>query len=129
MSGWLPDGTAEWQGRPVARLVADAEVRHRARISGVVRGVVVRRQCSGDGPVHPFAHGGALDATLCDGTGTITLRWLGREAIPGIAVGASLEVEGTVSRSSGGLVLLDPLYRFVVPRDAAVAHSDPSTSW
>jgi hypothetical protein len=51
-----------------------------------------------------------LEAELDDTTGTIVLRWLGRERITGIAVGASLGVEGTVLTDHGRNVVLNPHY-------------------
>ncbi|MDA8315511.1 MAG: hypothetical protein ACP5PM_05300 [Acidimicrobiales bacterium] len=54
----------------------------------------------------------ACDALLDDGTGTITLRWLGRTQVPGISTGTSVTVEGTVVDQHGLLVLLNPMYRF-----------------
>ena len=101
MTGWMADGTEEWGGRPVARTVAAADPRRRAVLTGTVRAVSVR---SGVGC--------ATDATLDDSTGTIVLRWVGRDRVPGVAVGASLTVEGTVLADRGQWVLLNPLYRF-----------------
>jgi hypothetical protein len=101
MTGWMADGTEEWGGRPVARTVAAADSRRRAALTGTVRAVSVR---SGVGC--------ATDAELDDGTGTIVLRWVGRDRVPGVTVGASLAVEGTVLADRGRRVLLNPLYRF-----------------
>jgi len=108
----MPEGQDEWQGRPVARRVADAEARRRATLTGVLREVVAHRRQLRQGPLDPTVHAGALDATFDDGSGTIVLRWLGRESIAGIAAGARLEVEGTVTSESDRLVILNPLYRF-----------------
>jgi hypothetical protein len=116
VSDWLPDDATEWHGRPVARRVADAEARQRAVLKGVVRVVVAHstRQVRGEsGRATRRGAGSALDAWIDDGTGSITLRWLGREAIAGVDPGANLEVEGTVSSQHGRLVILNPLYRFV----------------
>ncbi|HTX63786.1 MAG TPA: hypothetical protein VMD28_09105 [Acidimicrobiales bacterium] len=118
MSGWSPDGASEWQGRPVARRVADATARRRAVLTGVVRALVVHRQRPPRGRLRPGSRGLALDALLDDGTGTITLRWLGREALAGVGAGARLQIEGTVSSESNRLVILNPLYRFSAPTSA-----------
>ncbi len=115
MSGWVPDGTAQWQGRPVARRVADAAPRQRAVVTGVVRAVFVQRRRPSHGRLHPGGRGSALDAWLDDGSGTITLRWLGRQALGGVVVGAAMHVEGTVSQEAGRLLILNPLYRFAAP--------------
>ena len=100
MTSWLPEGTSEWGGRPVARVVADAVARERAILSGSVRTVQERNAVP------------SCDALLDDGTGTITLRWLGRTRVPGISTGTTVTVQGTVVDQHGLLVLLNPLYRF-----------------
>jgi hypothetical protein len=50
---------------------------------------------------------------LCDGTGTITLRFMGRTEIPGIVPGRRLQVEGTPSPEFDTLIILNPLYTFL----------------
>lgn len=99
MSDWLPDGESTWGGRPVARVVTELEPRCRAVLSGRVRAVRVRV-------------GPRLEVELDDGTGVVVLRWLGRESIPGLGVGALIVAEGTVLVDRGRPVLLNPLYRF-----------------
>jgi len=99
MSTWLPEGTPEWGGRPVAHTVAEVAPRCRAVLAGVLRSVEVK--------------GGRIDAQLDDGTDVITLRWLGRECIAGVKVGCTLMVEGTVLDYHARLVVLNPLYSFL----------------
>lgn len=125
MTGWLPEGAVEWQGRPVARRVADAVPRGRAVLMGVVRHVVAHDPRQVRGPAGPSGRGGSFDAVLDDGTGTIVARWVGRAAVPGVRLGVRLCVEGTVAQLHGGNVLLNPLYRFEAP-DAAPAGSGES---
>lgn len=112
MTGWLPDGATEWGGRPVARLVADAAPRCRAVLSGTVRVVVVHRPAVGTGRVGRATGWSSFDGWLDDGTGTMVLRWLGRESVPGVVAGALLTAEGTVADVHGRLLILNPLYRF-----------------
>jgi hypothetical protein len=108
VSDWLPDDSTEWGGRPVARRVADAGPRQCAVLTGAILAVTPRHAVRGSGA------GCALDACLDDGTGEITLRWLGRGAIAGVVAGARMKVQGTVQSSTGaGLVVLNPMYRFV----------------
>jgi hypothetical protein len=47
---------------------------------------------------------------LSDGTGTITLRFVGRTEIPGIVPGTLMSVEGTPLPQGDALVVLNPLY-------------------
>jgi RecJ-like exonuclease len=51
-----------------------------------------------------------LHAELVDGTGTVTLVWLGRRRIPGIEPGRALEVFGCVTETKNGLVIFNPRY-------------------
>ena len=53
-----------------------------------------------------------LNVELCDGTGTITLRFMGRTEIPGIVLGCRLRVQGTPWIEDGTLIMLNPLYEF-----------------
>lgn len=102
MTGWLPDGTAEWGGRPVARSLAAATARSRVSVTGTVCAVVVRTTAPP-----------SVEAVLQDGTGRLGLCWIGRDAVAGIAPGRTVAVEGTVLERRGRLVVLNPLYRFV----------------
>lgn len=54
-----------------------------------------------------------LNVEFCDGTGTITLRFLGRTQIPGIVLGCRMTVEGTPWMEGDTLVMLNPLYMFL----------------
>ncbi|QWW20647.1 OB-fold nucleic acid binding domain-containing protein [Schaalia sp. 19OD2882] len=63
----------------------------------------------------PEGAAAVLRATLHDGTGTIELLWHGRRSIPGLHVGARVEVEGVAGRQGGLLTIVNPLYRLVAP--------------
>jgi hypothetical protein len=54
-----------------------------------------------------------LEIEFCDGTGTITLRFLGRTQIPGIVIGRQMAVEGTPWLERDTLVVVNPLYLFL----------------
>ncbi len=51
-----------------------------------------------------------LRAELVDGTGTVTLVWLGQRRIPGIEPGRALEAHGRLSETKDGLVMFNPRY-------------------
>jgi hypothetical protein len=53
------------------------------------------------------------DVDVSDGTGSVTLRFLGRTAVPGMRPGRRLSMEGTPAENSSKLVLLNPLYEFL----------------
>lgn len=74
--------------------------RQRATVSGTLRTVTLR----------PRAGVPALVAELYDGSGTISLVWLGRRQIPGITPGRSIEACGLVTRDGDRPVMYNPRY-------------------
>lgn len=52
----------------------------------------------------------ALEADLYDGSGTVTLVWLGRRQIAGIAPGRQLTAHGRLGCTDGKRVLFNPRY-------------------
>lgn len=88
-----------------ATLVEDVVERSLADLRGVVRNLT---HTSPAGPPH-------LTAELYDGTGSVTLIWLGRRVIRGIAPGVHLRVKGRVTRRGGSLAIYNPRYE-ILPR-------------
>ncbi len=58
----------------------------------------------------PRAGSPALEAELFDGSGAVTLIWLGRRRIHGIDCGRTLTASGLVSISSGQRIMYNPRY-------------------
>ncbi|MGI8701135.1 MAG: OB-fold nucleic acid binding domain-containing protein [Nocardioidaceae bacterium] len=58
----------------------------------------------------PRAGTPTLEASLYDGSGAVTLVWLGRRKIAGIKCGASLVASGRVSYQDGQRVIYNPRY-------------------
>jgi hypothetical protein len=87
---------------PISELVP----RQRAQLSGRIEKVTLHQW-----PADSYK------VELCDGTGKVTLRFLGRSGLPGFAPGRWLSAEGTPAEIHGRLVILNPLYSFL-PRDA-----------
>jgi hypothetical protein len=58
----------------------------------------------------PRAGTPSLEASLYDGSGVVTLVWLGRRKITGIKPGAGLVVWGRVSCQDGQRVIYNPRY-------------------
>jgi hypothetical protein len=58
----------------------------------------------------PRAGSPALEAELFDGSGSVTLIWLGRRRIHGIDCGRTLTASGLVSISSGQRIMYNPRY-------------------
>ena len=84
---------------------AALEDRRRATVSGVIRSVTLR----------PRTTVPALEAELYDGSGSLTLVWLGRRSIAGIDPGRRLRAEGLVCAQSGRRTMFNPRYE-LAPR-------------
>jgi hypothetical protein len=52
----------------------------------------------------------ALQAELWDGTGAVTVIWLGRRAIPGVSPGRAVKVRGRITALRGQRVIYNPIY-------------------
>jgi hypothetical protein len=69
-------------------------------VAGTLRAVVLR----------PLAGVPTLEAELYDGTGTVTLVWLGRRRIRGIDPGRTLVARGRLTKREGRPTLFNPEY-------------------
>jgi len=58
----------------------------------------------------PRAGTPTLEAALYDGSGVVTLVWLGRRTIAGVKPGASIKASGRVSCHEGRRVIYNPRY-------------------
>ncbi len=74
--------------------------REQVRVSGILRAVTLP----------PRTGVPALEAELYDGTGSLTIIWLGRRQIRGIEPGRQLVVHGRVARNQGRPVMFNPRY-------------------
>ncbi len=86
-------------GTPVG-LLPDRQL---ACICGTVRTLTLR----------PRSSVPALVAQLYDGSGLLTIIWLGRRQIPGIEVGRRIRVRGRVAQQATGPVLYNPAYELL----------------
>jgi hypothetical protein len=82
--------------------IRDAVTRDRAKLAGVVRRITVR----------PLEGHESLEALLYDGTGEVTVVWMGRRTIPGLGLGTRLVVDGMVAEQKGGRRLVNPAFEF-----------------
>jgi hypothetical protein len=62
----------------------------------------------------PRAGTPSLEATLYDGSGALTLVWLGRRKIAGIKPGVGLKASGRVSCQDGRRIMFNPRYELRV---------------
>lgn len=80
--------------------IADAPNRQKIVVQGTLRTVTLR----------PRGGVPALEAELYDGTGSISLVWLGRRRIGGVAPGRGVRVEGRTGVQDGVRVMYNPRY-------------------
>jgi len=80
--------------------IADCQHRERVELAGTLRAVTTRPR------------GGSLtmEAELWDGTGRVTLVWLGRREIPGIQPGRRIVVHGRLTSQHGQPTIFNPAY-------------------
>ncbi|WP_370614236.1 OB-fold nucleic acid binding domain-containing protein [Mumia sp. Pv 4-285] len=82
------------------RPVCDQRIGEVVTVHGEIRAVTYR----------PRSGARALEALLYDGSGALTLVWIGRTRIAGIEAGRSLTATGRLGVRDGGRVLYNPRY-------------------
>jgi hypothetical protein len=80
--------------------IADCPDREAVCILGTLRTVTFR----------PRAGVPALQAELWDGSGTVSVVWLGRRSIPGIDPGRAIKVRGRITSLRGQRIIYNPIY-------------------
>ena len=99
----LQDDIHTWASRiPGTSPIAEAPARVPVKIAGVVRRITV----------HPEHGLEALEALLTDGTGEMSVVWMGRRSIPGLTLGTRVVVEGVVGEQRQGRRMVNPSFEF-----------------
>jgi RecG-like helicase len=99
----LNDEIQAWASKiPGTVRIADAPSRERVKLAGVVKRITV----------HPEHGLEALEALLVDGTGGISVVWMGRRTIPGLTLGTRVVVEGVVGDQRQGRRIVNPSFEF-----------------
>lgn len=99
----LADEIQEWaSGLPGTVRIAEAPIRSRVKLAGVVKRITV----------NPLEGYESLEALLTDGTGEVSVVWMGRRAIPGLTLGTRVVVEGVVAEQRGGRKMVNPAFEF-----------------
>ncbi|MFA5884025.1 MAG: amino acid permease [Acidimicrobiia bacterium] len=121
--GGAPSGNGHRASTPSGNgarggLAGSAPVAAGTHGSAGIGAVVARDRVTVTGRIHsvrmsPIGGSPALECTLTDDTGTVSVVFYGRRAIPGINVGARLSAEGMVGDHRGRLALINPEYHFV----------------
>ncbi|MFL6044429.1 MAG: OB-fold nucleic acid binding domain-containing protein [Propionibacteriaceae bacterium] len=83
--------------------IQDCEDRQRVQLTGTVSTVTITPRAG-----HP-----ALEVELRDGSGAVTLVWLGRRQIPGIDPGRTLKIWGRISCHEGKRLIYNPRYELM----------------
>jgi RecG-like helicase len=107
----ITSSTAELESEELQRNVREegsvpiqnCEDRERVQLTGTVSTVTISPRAG-----HP-----ALEVELRDGSGTVTLVWLGRRQIPGIDCGRALKVWGRISCHEGRRLVYNPRYELM----------------
>ena len=75
----------------------------KAAVEGRVRAVEIR----------PVENSCVFEATIADGTGSLTVMFYGRTHIPGLEPGARIRLAGKVSMRAGGPAMINPAYELL----------------
>lgn len=86
--------------------ISSLPLRAEATVCGMLRSVTLR----------PRAGVPALEAELYDGSGVVSLVWLGRRHIAGIEPGRRLRASGMVTGDDGEPMMFNPRYELLPPR-------------
>lgn len=109
LSRWADSGEAHARdlraayAAPGEVAICDAPDRERVSLRGTIKTVTLR----------PRGGVPALEAELEDGSGVITIVWLGRRRIAGIGPGRAMRVEGRIGSATGHRVLFNPRYELI----------------
>jgi RecG-like helicase len=82
--------------------ISDAAMRQPVRIAGVIRRMTVL----------PMEGKEALQALISDGTGEVTIVFMGRRGIGGLSLGKRVVVEGVLGEHRGDVRLVNPRLEF-----------------
>jgi hypothetical protein len=91
--------------RPGISAISELSGARKATVEGKVRSV----------EIHPVENSCVFDASVADGTGTLTAKFYGRTSIPGFEPGARVRLDGKVSMREDGPAMINPAYE-LLPR-------------
>lgn len=84
-----------------ARAIAACQRGQTVTVHGIIRSVTLR----------PRANAPSLEAEVYDGSGHITLIWIGHRRLSGVDVGRPISAEGRVTCPQGLVTMFNPSYR------------------
>ncbi|HLH46951.1 MAG TPA: amino acid permease, partial [Acidimicrobiales bacterium] len=103
-----PKRDRQYESIPGTVPIGSLRHRQRARVAGRVRAVSMQ----------PLSGVPTFECTLVDGSGALTVVFLGRQQVTGIQPGTKLLVEGAVGSHRGQLAMLNPLWEIIEAQDA-----------
>jgi len=101
-----------------AQPIIDCGDREVVDVTGILRSVTLR----------PRGPSLTMEADLWDGTGNITLVWLGRRNIPGVEPGRHIVVHGRVAQIKGDRTIYNPIYELQPMVTEAVSAEAPGSA-
>ena len=95
----LAEETRAWASNlPTCTRIADAPLRTRVTVAGVIRRITVL----------PMEDNEALEVVVSDGTGEVVVQFMGRRSIVGLGLGTRVVVEGVLGEQHGVVKMLNP---------------------
>lgn len=99
----LAEETRAWADSVAGSVrIKDAPLRQHVRIAGVIRRMTVL----------PMEGKEALQALIADGTGEVTVVFMGRRGIGGLSLGARVVVDGVLGEHREGIRMVNPRLEF-----------------
>lgn len=93
----------EWADMvPGTTRIGVAPTRDKVKIAGVIKRITV----------FPMQDHESLEAVVSDGTGVVTVVFMGRRGIRGLSLGTRVVVEGVMGEQRGTLKMINPLLEF-----------------
>jgi RecG-like helicase len=93
----------EWADMvPGTTRLGDAPMRGKVKVAGVIKRITV----------FPMQDHESLEAVVSDGTGAVTVVFMGRRGIGGLSLGTRVVVEGVVGEQRGTRKMINPLLEF-----------------
>jgi RecG-like helicase len=78
--------------------IGDAKPREKVKIAGVIRRLTVL----------PMQDNESLEVVISDGTGEVSIQFMGRRAIRGLTLGTRVVVEGVIGEQHGRVQMMNP---------------------
>ena len=82
--------------------ISEAPKRDRVKIAGVIKRITV----------FPMQDHETLEALVSDGTGEVTVVFMGRRGIGGLSLGTRVVMRGVLGEQRGGMRMINPVLEF-----------------